>query len=134
MSPFLQSGRFEWRIFPGFRVRFRPEAAVKVSPATRAGLRGCGTEKDSLFHCRRHLPKIEAMVVIMMIHYPFELPKEQVRTANGYAMVFRIHTRELSIPERCYRYQYPDEVSQNNAILPNLAPVETQTALHRTLL
>ncbi len=49
-------------------------------------------------HCRRHLPNVETMLVKMLIHDPFELLDEQVRAANSYAIILRIHRRELSIP------------------------------------
>ena len=66
-------------------------------------------------HCCRHLPKIEAMIVIMLIDYLFESLDEQVRAADRYVMIFRIHRRELSVPEQLWCYQLPDEIFQNSA-------------------
>ena len=76
--------------------------------------RWCATGQRSEFslqlalahiHRRRHLPEIEAMVVIMLIHYLFESLDEQIRTANRYIMVFEIHRQELSTLAKtwCYR-------------------------------
>ena len=81
-------------------------------------------------HCRGHLPKIEAKVVIILIDYLFESLDEQIRTADRYVMVLRIHRRELSIPAPLWCYQLPDKVCQIIANSLGANPVETQMALH----